>query len=444
MPGNEQRIRVAIELNALHSTGAFGDTLEGARIGSGTPIFDLNGTQLYERIPLTSGRVEGYADVAVHPAIGGVLMAVSHGLAWDGSALLEQSREHLPPGGKPPDASRFVAYSYPKLAVQFLARGEEQALLELYSWLPVPPHRERAPGEPPSYFDRWSFLDDQPREVLDRRRERFAARVRGIESVPNRDRIALDRIALKHFVDLVGVAPLGGIGKAGGPGRGGAVAGKAAGGGAAGGKAAGGGAAGGKAAGGGAADGSGTDAGGGAGGPGGPSSQRELHFSTRSSDHATCYEVQGQATPVWCVAASVQMLLDFYRYEYTQDRVAKALGLGTRGKPKELASGNEGKVVKVLRDLTANALDATMVKDPTWDDFRDEIVANRPLISFVPSHARTVAGYLDTGPVTAQLGPFQGLLVYDPWPPDMGVVTRWENFDVQIYEFAFLARLHLA
>jgi hypothetical protein len=136
------------------------------------------------------------------------------------------------------------------------------------------------------------------------------------------------------------------------------------------------------------------------------------------------------------------MLLDFYRYGYSQTRVASALGLGTPSSPKDLASGQENIVVTAIQALTSNALDVTRLDNPTWEDFRDEIAANRPVISFVPGHARTIAGYTDSGPV-ATLGAFRGLLVYDPWPPIQGVVTRWENVDVQIYTIAFLAQLSL-
>ena len=138
------------------------------------------------------------------------------------------------------------------------------------------------------------------------------------------------------------------------------------------------------------------------------------------------------------------MLLDFYRYEYTQQRVAAAARAWVRhANPKDLATGQEGIVVNAIEALTSNALDVTRLDNPTWEDFRDEIVANRPVISFVPGHARTVAGYTDTGPVTTALSAFRGLLVYDPWPPAQGVVTRWENVDVQIYTIAFMARLSL-
>jgi hypothetical protein len=36
---------------------------------------------------------------------------------------------------------------------------------------------------------------------------------------------------------------------------------------------------------------------------------------------------------------------------------------------------------------------------------------------------------------------FRGLLVYDPWPPNVGVITRWENFDTQTYRRAFTAHV---
>jgi Peptidase_C39 like family len=146
------------------------------------------------------------------------------------------------------------------------------------------------------------------------------------------------------------------------------------------------------------------------------SESRELHYSKRNTDHFTCYEVRGQETSVWCVAASVQMLLDFYRYEYTQVRLAAELGLGTLANPNGLPYSRDGDVVTVIEAITSNALDAAMNTTPTWSEFRTEILANRPLISFVPGHSRTVAGYTRVGLTGFGFSPFRGLLVYDPWP----------------------------
>jgi hypothetical protein len=179
-----------------------------------------------------------------------------------------------------------------------------------------------------------------------------------------------------------------------------------------------------------------------------PPSQRKLQFSTRGSNHAICYEVQPQMTPVWCVAASTKMLLDFYRYEYAQQRLAGKLGLGTTSNPTGLPNGMEGKVVDVIDAMTSNALDATVKsldgkdRDLMWADVRDEIVANRPVISFIPGHARTIAGYLDAEAANSSVGtPGRYLLVYDP---AMGGGNRWENVRTQVYRFAFKARLRLA
>jgi hypothetical protein len=36
---------------------------------------------------------------------------------------------------------------------------------------------------------------------------------------------------------------------------------------------------------------------------------------------------------------------------------------------------------------------------------------------------------------------FRGLLVYDPWPPSSGVITRWENVATQTYQYAYSAVL---
>jgi predicted RNase H-like HicB family nuclease len=75
---------------------------------------------------------------------------------------------------------------------------------------------------------------------------------------------------------------------------------------------------------------------------------RELHYSTRDVTHFPCYELRGQETNVWCVGASVQMILDFYRYEYTQTRLgggywAEVPALGgcfTQGDSLEAVSAN--------------------------------------------------------------------------------------------------------
>jgi hypothetical protein len=373
-----QRI-AGFELNALRAAEVLGEEFEKVRISrTGTPIYDLNGAMLFQRLPLTRGRTgSGYADIAVHEAMGEPLLAASTGRAWDEKALLEEGAAMARKGrrGLKYDSVRFVAYSFPKIAIQFLSEGTETLMLELYTWDEVPPasYRDRKPLEPGN-FERWSLLDEMPARMRRSRERNFEKRL-ALWDVPvlrridprviTRDRLRVRDFALQLF------------------------------------------------------------------------DTRELHYSTRDSDHHPCYELRGQQTNVWCVAASVEMVFNFYRYTYDQVRLAQELGLGTLNNPNGLPYARVGDVVTVMENLTSNALDVTMHTNPAWNIFRNEIRANRPLISFVPGHSRTVAGYTRSMIVLVNQIGFHGLLVYDPWPPNAGVITRWENFATQIYQFAY-------
>jgi hypothetical protein len=371
------------ELNLLNAAGALRG-FDGARLaGAGTVIYDLNGEPLFLRTRIEGGDAEAYADTAVDPRVGAPLLAVSHA-EWAPQSLHEEAAETLWSRRRPItyNEARFVAFSFPKVAIQFLRDGAEVALLELYTWRQVPPARKRRKTEPPGDFERWSFLDEQPANVLTQNRRRYTKRTKELNRVvPGRDLLKLRVIEaelFKSYIDRIDLWL---------------------------------------------------------------SDTRELHYSTNSADHHPCYELRGQQTSVWCVAASVQMLLDFYRYNYPQTRLATELGLGTLANPNGLPYGDEQLVVDTLEDLTSGALDAGMNRSPSWSEFRNEIRANRPLISFIPGHSRTIAGYTRSG--LPWLAPFRGLLVYDPWPPNIGVITRWENFDTQSYRVTFNAHLTL-
>jgi hypothetical protein len=282
-------------------------------------------------------------------------------------------------------SSRFVAYSYPKLAVQFLSERKEVLLLELFTWIRVPPRRERRKDEPPGNFERWSLLDELP---ANRREENAAALQRRLQNWENvlpreRDRELVDFNVLDavKFENVIKASLMLTF------------------------------------------------------------SSNELHYSPLSSDHHPCYELRGQLTNVWCVAASTQMVLDFYRYNYSQVRIASELGLGTLTSPSGLPFGDEYKVVNTLQKLTSNALTAFLDTSPNWAEFVSEINANRPLISFIPGHSRSVAGYSETSLFGWFI--YRGLLVYDPWPPTSGVITRYENFATQTYRDTFTAHLTL-
>jgi Peptidase_C39 like family len=391
-PHANQRHAIA-ELSLLLLTRSLPPGLEGARIEPhGTVIHDLNGQPLFRRLALTGAGVSGYADVAVAPELGAPLVAVSHGQAWDEHALLTEGKRVAVNRFKMADAAQvqFVAYSFPKIALRFLDRDHrELLLLELWTWEQVPERRQdRKPEEPPGNFERWSYLDETPREILRVKAENHDRRQAALGRLAERVQsfTLLDRISSSELEVVLALYPGSLLGDS-----------------------------------------------------------RDLHYGTHAADHVPCYELHGQETSVWCVAASVQMVLDFYRYEYTQVRLAQEMGLGTLAHPKGLPYGQEHKVVDTLQKLTGDALTAHLNTSPNWGEFRSEILANRPLISFIPGHSRTVAGYTESGilNIIEELTPFRGLLVYDPWPPNMGVVTRYENFDAQTYRDTFTAHVTL-
>jgi hypothetical protein len=374
----------ALELNLLRIMDVLpAQPFEGARIRpTPTEIYDVNGELLYQRFVIIDKRLPVAAvDIAVHPALGGPLLAVSTGFDWEETAMLKAAEAAARKRKRNLrwDEVRFVAYSYPKIAVQFREEGREVLMLECWTWQEVPPassDNERKRLEPGN-FERWSLLDELPAKTKAARARALAKRLKAWNA-PAFRRLDLSRISIDAWPPKIPIKLI---------------------------------------------------------------DTKELHYSRRDSDHKVCYELRGQQTNVWCVGASTEMLLNFYRYEYDQVRLAAELGLGTLANPNGLSYADVGKVVTVIENLSSNSLDATMVVDPDFAFFRTEVRNNRPTISFIPGHSRTVAGYTRT--LLALFGPtaFRGLLVYDPWPPNAGVITRWENFDTQVYQYGYSAVL---
>lgn len=377
-----------LELNALLYSGVLPRQLfESGRVRStGTPVFDINGELLFYRVPVTKGTHLFYADIAANLELGSPLMAVQHGPDWNFRKLMKEGKQIAEQKHRVKfDRTRIVSYSYPKLAIQFLQRGREVLMLELFTWEKVPDERPRAPREPPGHFERWSILKEIPSAKKTKNKKAFKERIDFWDQKhPVGDRtIKAEYLRLAEFEKILTPAEL-------------VLS---------------------------------------------IFDSRELHYSTNNDDHHPCYELRGQLTNVWCVAASVQMILDFYRYNYTQDRLAQELGLGTRTNPNGLPYARANDVVTVLQDLTSQALTGNRNVNANWGEFVSEIKANRPLISWIRGHSRTVAGYTRTRLGVWYL--FRGLLVYDPWPPTGGSIARWENFDLTTYWDTFTSSLTL-
>ncbi|MEU4806460.1 hypothetical protein [Actinosynnema sp. NPDC023587] len=143
-----------------------------------------------------------------------------------------------------------------------------------------------------------------------------------------------------------------------------------------------------------------------------------------------------QETAEWAAAACVQVVLDFYRYRYDQERLAEELGLGTEEHP---VPGDEHDVAPALETLTGKALTAVLTSSPTFAEYRSEVRELRPSISFVPGHARVVTGYTRMSSLRLIGASFAGLLVQDPWEGD----ARWENYDATTLVGTCTARVNL-
>jgi hypothetical protein len=162
----EQLRRLAfLELNLLryfdesHLQG-----IRGAEISSEkTILWDLNGQPLLHRYPLIrDGEGVGFVDIGVQRSSLALFQAASSS-TWNSEALLARARTEA--SKLFPEnsffATRFVCYSFPKLAVQLLdADGSEVVMLSLGSWERVPQERPKEPGRLRSDFERWSFLEE--------------------------------------------------------------------------------------------------------------------------------------------------------------------------------------------------------------------------------------------------------------------------------------------
>jgi hypothetical protein len=147
------------------------------------------------------------------------------------------------------------------------------------------------------------------------------------------------------------------------------------------------------------------------------------HYNYNETRSHHCFVLHGQQKNDYCAVATAQMILCYYRYYYTQDQIAPALGYGPGGCPSDQSAGYE--------QLSCNHLDATYDTSPTWEEARDQINALHPLKSGIPGHARACAGYSHMW----WLFPIKqmSLYIYDPWPWNvdykLGGAVYWEDWD---------------
>jgi len=153
-------------------------------------------------------------------------------------------------------------------------------------------------------------------------------------------------------------------------------------------------------------------------------SQQVVRFSPRCAPHE-CFELYGQQTSYYCAVATGQMILDFYRWYYTQDEIAAAMSTTTSG------TDNPDQV-DGYETLSNNCLDATYDSTAQWSEAKAEIGQNRPLKSGISGHARACAGWKRQNFFLIGQPPKSWLKIYDPWPWNadicQGGKIYWEDW----------------
>ena len=142
-------------------------------------------------------------------------------------------------------------------------------------------------------------------------------------------------------------------------------------------------------------------------------------FCTHSYSHE-CYRMHAQENGYYCVVATGQMILDFWRYYLTQNQIATAMGTTTGG------TGYAGEV-NGLEALTCSHFDAASDMSPTFAKVKTEINANRPFDYSYSYHAMACAGYRQQNIALVGTTPVRSVYLYDPSPVNVGAI-RWETW----------------
>lgn len=166
-------------------------------------------------------------------------------------------------------------------------------------------------------------------------------------------------------------------------------------------------------------------------------SSRTLQFSPRCPNRShECFVLYGQKNDYYCAVATGQMILDFYRYYYTQDQIATAMGTVAPTPTSNGGTFNTGQV-NGYEKLSNYCLDATYDSTANWAEAKAEINANRPLKSGSPGHARACAGWKKQNIFIIGQKPKKWLYIYDPWPCNadpckVGKIV-WEDWDTETH-----------
>ncbi len=337
-------------------------------------IFDINGELLFQDYPIKTeqeGRLVGHIRASVRKDLGSPIVAYELGdRYWSFNVAVEKLKPIF--SRKFPKlqvkAIKLVCYSYPKLGVMFEAVDPSGAAIrqiyDVASLNPVPEQKERRSIEG---FYAWSYLDSL-KEAKASRLRRYEQVKKNFLEIPEAERIAMLKadVFRKYIVESKYLDKFSRFLKT-------------------------------------------------------KLLQYCTHYNYDEVRSHHCFVLQGQEVDDYCAVATCQMILCYYRYYYTQNQIAPALGYTAgSGCPSDQSSG--------YKSLTCNHLTAAFDSTPTFSEAKAQIDALHPFKSGISGHARACAGYSSN-----LLTGVNRLYIYDPWPWNAnfklaGTVT-WEDWD---------------
>lgn len=372
------------ELQVLVAAGQVGHgAIVGGEVDPGRafPVFDITGEVLMHRVPIRTRRDAGYLDVAAHPAVGAGLIRVGVDDRYDPATW-----DSFDDRGAEPVV---VASSYPRLALGFT--DGDGAVADVVTVDPVPDVPARAVDfippdlgdqvdgtDPPIWWtsEPWSWLALFDEDELERRRFMAQIVIDDWNSIVADEGDGPDELRFigsgigRRIADRLGVRP-------------------------------------------------------------GP--MRTVAYGTADADHRVCHEIRAQKGPYWCLAASLQMVLEFYRYRYPQPDLVNILQIDSSA---GFDSRRWRQLERAVDLLTNHALAAT------WDDqvhgrsISWSIGRGSPAVMVSPGHARVVVG-ISSSPAFRgwwldhprwRLGRQPGIRVHDPNPYPGGTLVEWEAY----------------
>jgi hypothetical protein len=337
-----------------------------------TKIFDINGEILFYDYPVqeTAGKVMGFVRANHRKFLGAPVVAYEVGpRRWDFKAAVDKLNPMFKqkfPKLKVKDV-KLVCYSYPKIGVMFEAVDPTGAacryIFDIASLAAVP---EKKPGREIEGFYAWSYLESLTEQVKTAQSKRYEIINKKLREIPERDRNAMLKaeVFAKYAKSAYVIGQISLM----------------------------------------------------------KTKQLQFcpHYNYNEAQSHHCFVLHAQQRNDYCAVATCQMILCYYRYYYTQDQIAPALGYGPGGCPSDQSPGYE--------QLSCNHLDATYDTTATFSEAITQINALHPFKSGISGHARACAGYSYN-----ILFGTNRLYIYDPWPWNadykLGGAVYWEDWD---------------